>query len=100
MPARMQTLRAAIDWSYQLLEAEEKRLFDRLSVFQGGRTIEAVEMVGAVFSTLTLAVEVAVELSESVAVAVHVMVDPTSVSEADTVYVLPVPTLALPTDHA
>ena len=45
LPARLQTLRAAIDWSYDLLDVDEQRLFDRLSVFQGGRTIEAVETV-------------------------------------------------------
>jgi predicted ATPase/class 3 adenylate cyclase len=45
LPARMQTLRAAIDWSYKLLGADEQRLLDRLSIFQGGRTIEAVEIV-------------------------------------------------------
>jgi predicted ATPase len=45
LPARMQTLKAAIDWSYNLLEVDEQRLFDRLSVFQGGRTIEAIETV-------------------------------------------------------
>ncbi len=44
-PARMQTLRAAIDWSYELLDEGEKRLFERLSVFQGGRTIQAAEAV-------------------------------------------------------
>src|SRR5690606_1126475 len=42
---RHQTLRATIDWSYDLLDAEEQRLFARLSVFKGGRTIEAVEEV-------------------------------------------------------
>ena len=40
---------------------------------------------GAVFSTLTLAVELAVEPLESVAVAVQVTVDPTSVSAEETV---------------
>jgi len=45
MPERHQTLNKAIDWSYQLLTNEEKTLFNRLSVFQGGRTIEAVEQV-------------------------------------------------------
>jgi predicted ATPase len=45
LPARTQTLRSAIDWSYDLLDADEKRLLDRLSVFQGGRSIEAVETV-------------------------------------------------------
>lgn len=42
---RQQTLVAAIDWSYRLLEEHERRLFDRLSVFQGGFTIEAVGQV-------------------------------------------------------
>src|SRR6185503_1742321 len=36
LPARQQTLRATIDWSYRLLSEEEKRLFRRLSVFVGG----------------------------------------------------------------
>ncbi len=45
LPARLQTLRAAIDWSYDLLDRDEQRLLDRLSVFQGGRTIKAVEKV-------------------------------------------------------
>lgn len=40
---RHQTLRAAIDWSYALLTADEQRLLDRLSVFGGGFTLEAAE---------------------------------------------------------
>ena len=40
-----QTLRALIDWSYELLTPPEKLLFHRLGVFAGGRTIEAVEAV-------------------------------------------------------
>lgn len=35
MPARQQTLRATIEWSYQLLEAGEQRLFELLSAFSG-----------------------------------------------------------------
>ena len=42
---RHQTLRAAIDWSYNLLSADEKVLFSRLSVFTGGWTLEAAEAV-------------------------------------------------------
>lgn len=45
LPERQRTLRGAIDWSHELLDNAEKTLFARLSVFQGGRTIEAVEAV-------------------------------------------------------
>ncbi|NOY57230.1 MAG: tetratricopeptide repeat protein [Actinobacteria bacterium] len=44
---RQQTLAAAIDWSYQLLEPAERDLFERLSVFQGGFTLGAAERVCA-----------------------------------------------------
>jgi non-specific serine/threonine protein kinase len=46
-PARQQTLRAAVDWSYALLDAQERALFARLAVFAGGWTLEAAEAVGA-----------------------------------------------------
>ena len=42
---RHQTLRAAIDWSYNLLPAAEQVLFRRLSVFVGGWTLEAAESI-------------------------------------------------------
>ena len=45
LPARQQTLRGAMDWSYGLLNAAEQKLFRRLSVFVGGCTLEAVEAV-------------------------------------------------------
>ena len=45
VPARHQTLRGTIDWSYDLLTDEEKTLFERLSVFAGGSTLEAIEEV-------------------------------------------------------
>src|ERR1700728_2510078 len=45
LPQRQQTLRAAIDWSYDLLSAAEQKLFRRLSVFVGGSTLEAAEAV-------------------------------------------------------
>jgi predicted ATPase/class 3 adenylate cyclase len=44
-PARQRTLRDTIEWSYGLLSSSEQRLFARLSVFLGGRTIEAAEAV-------------------------------------------------------
>src|SRR5262249_8538660 len=42
---RQQTLRALIDWSYDLLSPPEKALLRRLSVFAGGWTLEAAEAV-------------------------------------------------------
>jgi len=42
---RQQTLRAAIDWSYDLLTEEERVLLRRLSVFAGGWTLEAAQSV-------------------------------------------------------
>ncbi|MEK7327551.1 MAG: protein kinase, partial [Chloroflexota bacterium] len=44
---RQQTLRATIDWSYNLLSELERRLLCRLSVFAGGWTLEAAEAVCA-----------------------------------------------------
>jgi predicted ATPase/predicted Ser/Thr protein kinase len=45
LPQRQQTLRAAIDWSYDLLDAAEQKLFRRLSVFVGSCTLEGAEAV-------------------------------------------------------
>jgi len=45
LPARQRTLRGAIEWSHDLLEEGEKTLFARLSVFSGGRTLEAIEAI-------------------------------------------------------
>jgi predicted ATPase/DNA-binding SARP family transcriptional activator len=44
-PERQRTLRATIDWSYELLEQPEQQLFVRLAVFGGGCTIEAAQTV-------------------------------------------------------
>lgn len=46
-PDRHQTLRATIDWSYQLLDEDEKRFFTSLSAFVAGATLDAVEAVCA-----------------------------------------------------
>ena len=42
-PGRHQTLRAAVDWSYDSLTVAERHLFDLLSVFSGGFTLQAAE---------------------------------------------------------
>jgi tetratricopeptide (TPR) repeat protein len=50
---RQQTLRATIEWSFDLLEQDEKLLFARLAVFRGGCTLAAAEEVaGADLDTL------------------------------------------------
>jgi predicted ATPase/DNA-binding XRE family transcriptional regulator len=45
LPARQKTLHNAINWSYNLLTEEEKKLFVRLSVFAGSFTLDAVESI-------------------------------------------------------
>ena len=47
LPQRQQTLRGAVDWSYNLLGEAERLLFRRLSVFAGGFTLNAAEHVCA-----------------------------------------------------
>jgi len=47
LPSRQQTMRGAVEWSYDLLNEDEKRLFRRLAVFAGGFTFEAAETVGS-----------------------------------------------------
>ena len=46
-PARHRTLRTTLEWGYDLLSGQERTLFNRLSVFAGGCTLEAAEAVGA-----------------------------------------------------
>ena len=46
LPERQQTLRGAIAWSYDLLDAGARRLLDRLSVFRGGFDLDMAESVG------------------------------------------------------
>jgi predicted ATPase len=44
---RQRTLKATLEWSHELLGDPERRMFRRLSVFAGGLTLEAAEVVGA-----------------------------------------------------
>ena len=44
-PARQRTMRAAIDWSYELLDPRERQLLESLSAFVGGWSLEAAERV-------------------------------------------------------
>jgi len=52
LPSRQQTLRGAIDWSYDLLSDDEKTLFQRLAVFVGGCSLEAAEALNKAGSGL------------------------------------------------
>jgi len=45
LPERQQTLRRTIDWSHDLLNGSERKLFRRISVLVGGCTLEAAEAV-------------------------------------------------------
>ena len=53
-PGRHQTLRATLDWSYTLLNADEQALFRRLGVFVGGWTLAAADAIGAAAPELAL----------------------------------------------
>lgn len=73
---RHQTLRAVVDWSYELLSAAERRMFDRATVFIGGFTLAAAEAVcaepdeeDAVPSLLSRLVDRSLILSEHTATA-------------------------------
>ena len=46
-PPRHQALRATLDWSYDLLEEDERAVFQRLAVFAGGFTLRAAERIAA-----------------------------------------------------
>ncbi|MEO5952744.1 MAG: NB-ARC domain-containing protein, partial [Chloroflexia bacterium] len=45
LPDRQRTLRGAIGWSYSLLNEQERKLFRRLSVFDGGSSLDAIEAI-------------------------------------------------------
>jgi predicted ATPase/transcriptional regulator with XRE-family HTH domain len=53
-PSRQQTLRATLDWSYELLTETERELFRQLSVFVGGFTLDALESVALLDSNQSI----------------------------------------------
>jgi predicted ATPase/DNA-binding CsgD family transcriptional regulator len=57
LPARQQTLRDAINWSYELLQPWEQTIFRRVAVFQGGFGFEAASVVGHVDDEIGLSIE-------------------------------------------
>lgn len=71
--ARQQTLRATVDWSYELLSEPEQLVYNRLAVFQGGWTLTSAEAViadeavgpGLVLDTIGRLVERSMVVAES-----------------------------------
>jgi predicted ATPase/class 3 adenylate cyclase len=71
---RQQTLHALVDWSYNLLSKKERTLFQHLSVFTGGWTMEAAEQIcssdeiksGDILDLLTLLVDKSLVVAEPV----------------------------------
>lgn len=62
LPERQQTLRRTLQWSYDLLNEEERRLFRLLAVFAGGGPLQAIEAVYQKDQDATPALELVVSL--------------------------------------
>lgn len=63
--ARQRTLAASIDWSYDLLDEDERRVFSRLAVFPGSFTLDAASAVtGAVLATIARLVDKSLVVAE------------------------------------
>jgi predicted ATPase/DNA-binding CsgD family transcriptional regulator len=77
-PQRQRTLRAAVDWSYDLLTTAERQLFDRLAVFAGGFDASGAQAVGVGGSVLgTQVVDLLGRLiDKSLVVAVDLVAEP------------------------
>jgi predicted ATPase len=62
LPERQRTLRATLDWSYDLLDAGAQALFRRLAVFAGGCGLEAAQAVGSAGASPAVSGDVLEEL--------------------------------------
>ncbi|HKY54570.1 MAG TPA: hypothetical protein VJM08_09705, partial [Anaerolineales bacterium] len=65
---RQQTLRALIEWSYDLLSESEKSLFRRLAVFSGGWSLEAAEAICGVEGSVSVLDDLARLLDKSLVI--------------------------------
>ncbi|WP_167761840.1 helix-turn-helix domain-containing protein [Blastococcus sp. CT_GayMR19] len=63
LPARQRTVRATLDWSHELLTADEQRLLRRLSVFAGGFSLDAAQQVAGEGADVVPALSALVEQS-------------------------------------
>lgn len=71
VPARHQTLRLLLDWSYGLLTPEEQALLGHVAVFRGGFSLEAAEHLGDVGAQPTAVLQLLAELVDKSLVAVE-----------------------------
>jgi predicted ATPase len=71
LPDRQQTLRRAIDWSFQLLEPAEQELFIRLGIFNGGFTLEAADEICSTMDEMDVFQGIEILLNNSLLHQVH-----------------------------
>jgi predicted ATPase/transcriptional regulator with XRE-family HTH domain len=76
VPQRQQTLRDAISWSYDLLTRSEKTVFERLSVFRGGGTLESIESICADMESLEVIHDLSILVDQSLLQRYEIMGEP------------------------
>lgn len=84
LPARQQTMRRAVDWSYNLLNTDEQDLFRQLAVFVGGCTTEAATAVCAETGSELLVFPPPQHTSQSIANRLAALVDQSMLQQAHT----------------